>query len=674
MWGSEIESSSAEEVIKREIVPAVDYLINCFRTDDSTWRSLYLGHLLEQLHRPGVESESEFDVRHSVLNQQREGLMKLLSPLFDSNCLEIFDRRLCEMHDAVTRKVQDGVSVRVLFVGDCLWENIVGFLNVPLLEHGVTLRYEYVATRNPVERRSALRALSAGKFDLICYSPYSNEFNPTLLETLLNPNPLQSRSKLRRMSANAHDQTRSTLALLTELFDCTIFIQNTNNIRRNNGRPYSIAMNLLTRRPRTIVACEVNSLLDQTLSEMNQELSRPLVKVDELNLKKEHGELALGKLYYSSDKYHPSVMAHKLSLCYRNLILATTFLSTKKVVVIDLDDTVWKGTIAEGAVEHYMDRQQILKDLRRKGVLLAIASRNDPQNVHWTGGVLQPTDFVAAEINWETKHSSVRRIASQLNLNLKDFVFIDDRADQRALVKSAIPEIQVLDATVDSSWDMLRWWAASLPEQTETDRTRLYHERLQREQFLKVDKQEHEESALFATLNLKVHFHVATRKELPRVAELINRTNQFNTCGSRASIKQITNWAESNDHLILVAESSDRFGGMGIVSAMVLAVTAEALIVQAWVLSCRVFGYGIDAAMLNYLRKLGQRLHVDVVRGQIVETPANQPCRGVYASNGFIWQDSAWTSKTTAILPGPDWLEISMAEDNNAIARICKLQ
>jgi FkbH-like protein len=407
---------------------------------------------------------------------------------------------------------------------------------------------------------------------------------------------------------------------------------------------------------------------------MNLELPRPLVRIDETAFKRQYGELALGRYFYDSDKYHPLVIAQKISVPYRNLILANKLLSSKKIVVIDLDDTVWKGTIGEGAVEHYIERQKILQELRRKGVLLAIVSKNDPRNVHWSGGVLAASDFVAEQINWNPKPSNIRRIASELNLKLKDFVFMDDRADQRELVKSSIAEIQVLDATAESSWDMLRWWAGSLPEQTETDRTQLYLERKQRESFLKVETEAFNQNMLFEVLELKIDFHIAARKELLRVAELINRTNQFNIRGSRASLKQVTARWESSKHRILVAEARDKFGEMGIISAMVLDLAEDALEISVWVLSCRVFGYGIETAMLNVVRRLGRRLNLAVIKGQILETPNNQPCREVYAANGFARQGDIWIGDTAAVSVDPSWLQITTHEDVNLPVVATRLQ
>ena len=179
-------------------------------------------------------------------------------------------------------------------------------------------------------------------------------------------------------------------------------------------------------------------------------------------------------------------------------------------------------------------------------MLLAISSKNDPRNVHWTGAELNEDDFVAAQINWDSKVLQLRRIADELNLKLKDFLFVDDRADERAGIASMIPEIQTLDAESPNVWREPALLAGFLPEQDEIDRTLAYKQRAQRERFLEdhemlADKQRE----FFRGLKLTLTIRSAEHKDLKRVVELINRTNQFNLCGTRTTLKEMTGWHNS---------------------------------------------------------------------------------------------------------------------------------
>jgi FkbH-like protein len=666
-WEIDIQALGLDFVIQREFAPPADYLIQYLRNGDPAWQSLYLGHLLDQMRDPGKEAESSLELRRDVLDTLRLSLRDLLSTLTSDANVERFDEILKAMHQAVLHRAQSGQQIRMLLVGDCLLESLVAFMTIPLLEQGITLECSYATSRNPIDLRNSLRTLAKQPFDMVCYSPYSNVFNPVLYRTFSNPNPLQSVRTFVNLATEAHQLTLATLRILCERVDTTITVQNTANIQHENigliGGLYSLTKRTLSSRARSLAAAEVNRLLDDTLHEINQHQPRPLVKIDEVRLEREFGERALRKLFYDSPKYHPSVKAQKLSILYIELILAHQLLRPKKVLLTDLDDTLWKGTIGEGAIEHYRERQQILKDLRLKGVLLAVVSRNDPRNVHWTNGVLQSSDFVAEQINWDPKPTSIKRIAAELNLKLKDFVFIDDRADQLALVSSSIPEISVLDATDESSWRKLRWWAGLLPEQSETDRTQLYHERKQRESFLKTEVEEFDAKALFGALGLRLNVRLARPRELARAAELVNRTNQFNIGGTRTSLAQVTEWSKSPQHRILLVQAGDKFGDMGIVSVLLACLQTDSISVGAWVLSCRVFGYGIETVMLNSLRRLATRLQLATIEGRIVETSNNQPCRDVFSRNGFHERNGVWMSDAVAVTTDPEWLDVSVSED-----------
>jgi FkbH-like protein len=420
--------------------------------------------------------------------------------------------------------------------------------------------------------------------------------------------------------------------------------------------------NLATWFARKTAAREVNVLLAQEIADRNAVAAKPVVLLDETRLAARYGDLALSRKFYDSESVHPTELALRLSEIYGDIVFAVKLLLGRKVIVLDLDNTLWHGVIGEGAVENDHRRQKVLKLLRHKGILLAIASKNDPKNVHWTGATLNEKDFVAVQINWDPKPVSIKRIAEDLNLKLKDFVFIDDRPDEREMVGMSIPGILCLDATEEKTWKTLDWWAEALPEQNEGDRTQMYLERKARQSHLDEAAEKEDQQKLLASLGIRIDLYPAKQKDLARAAELINRTNQFNTCGSRVSNQQVAAWSDSSRHFILVAEASDKFGAMGIISVMVVEQVEDALLVPIWVLSCRVFGFGIESAMLRYVADLAQKLGVGLVRGMIVETPNNQPCREVYASNGFTATDSGWELTSATRPEVPAWLAVTSAD------------
>jgi FkbH-like protein len=335
---------------------------------------------------------------------------------------------------------------------------------------------------------------------------------------------------------------------------------------------------------------------------------------------------------------------------------------SKKAVVCDLDNTLWDGVIGEGPVSHFLDRQATLLALRRRGVLLSIISKNDSKNVHWSGAALQPDDFVAPRINWEPKTANMAGIRDELNLKVKDFVFIDDRRDELERMRNAFPEILALNATDPATWRFLSYWRDALPPNPESDRTKLYHERVKREHFVsglsQMSRAVEDETAAFTALQLSVSVQQVNRSGLKRAVELINRTNQFNLCGSRTSERELADGMGTR-HTIVKAEAADKFGSMGVVGIMQVERRFGRIEIPIFVLSCRAFGFGIEHALLNAVRALapGECL----IAGHYKETQFNQICGQFYSASGLRWDGSQWIGRIADLRPAPQWLAIENA-------------
>ncbi len=644
-----------------EALPLVDFLISFLRTGDQTWRDLYLGERLKQLDWPADSVEQAAARNREVLTADRDALTGLLRPH-----LSVGDTDLVyECLDSVIKLATATPShvVHALMVGDCLMLQIFGFLSASLLEDGIKFRPLFLTSKNPLELGKSIQAVADKEFDLVCFSPYSYKFNSWLARSMRFHNVLAGKRDLEATVSRAHKQTESILSQLLDTFDCSVLVHYTANLRTFQADSWiSYAKTLATKGRRQFAGAQVNGLLERFINDHNNSAARPLLTIDERVPARLHGEHKLGREIYSTLSQHPTFLALELSRTYRDVIAATKCLAGKKVVVTDLDGTLWDGAIGEGAVEHAHRRQEALKRLAHKGVLLAIASRNDPQRVHFHGAPLSENDFVASQISWDPKHLSLKRIASELNLRLEDFVFIDDLAEERGMIREALPMVHTLDANSERTWQMLDWWAAALPSQGVTDRTLLYRERKARQTYLDEEvKEEHEK--LLAGLDLRLYLRCAGPDDMARVGELMSRTNQFNTYGRRPTPRLIAEWGSLPNQRILIAEAKDKFGSMGIISAMALNARPNALEISAWMLSCRAFGYGIESAMLNYLKSIARELGYQTLIGLFVESPDNQPAHGVYASNGFTAIDEGWRFSFDVETPDPWWLKVIVDPD-----------
>jgi FkbH-like protein len=645
--------------LAREIDAFVDYLTLRFHTGDVSYRHLYVGEKLKQLYLPDATADEQHAAHAQVAAADTAALLDFFRRHLAADALAALEAELREIERVVASR--GGRTLDVLLVGDCLYLDLLAFATAPCLEDDVTIRPTFVTTKNPAAAREQVAALRGRKFDAVFYSPFSYEFAHEMTRLQDWRQVVANTRDLARLTDAALAEATKTLDLLTDLFECNCFVHNTAGVRRHDNTLRERAKNLMTRGVRKQAARRLNERLADYVARRNAASFPHLFVFDEAWHTAGEGDDALGRLFYDADLQHPAALGKHLAEPFRDVLFVQAHLLNRKLVASDLDNTLWAGVIGEGAgVSHHVDRQQALKHLQKKGVVLAVNSKNDPKNVRWDGGLLCDDDFVCRQVNWDPKVLNLQRIARQLNLKTKDFVFIDDRPDERELVRVAMPEVLSLDATDGRTWRLLDLWASLLDGQGDAaDRTQFYKQREARERFL--DEQPAQAAAdrgrLFAELGLTVDIRQARPADLKRAAELINRTNQFNTTGARTTLREITAWHDDLDWRVLVVDAADKFGAMGMVSVLVLHDTADALDIPAFVLSCRVFGYGIETALLNHVKRLAADAGRSIV-APLVRTMHNDPCATVYADNGFEGSGERWTSAGAPTAADPSWLNV----------------
>jgi FkbH-like protein len=664
-WDKFPDADAADAETRRAFVQTdlrvfVDYLSLYFDKGNTTFRDLYIGEKLKQCYDPRDSGEEGLARRRDILQKDRRAFHEYLAPLLSSAELGRVNEFLDEVQRVVTGETTR--QVRVLFVGDCLHLDVVAFLAAPLLEQGLRLESTFATSKTIPELLRSLREMEGRTFDVIFFSPFSYEFHLEYSHLRFLRSAVISGEKLDAVLEGAKADTLSVMRLLGSLFEAPIFVHNSSGVRRHDGSIRELTKNLLTKRTRSLARRGVNDCLPAQIDALNRESYPHIFLLDEAGLLRRRSENALGRHFYDVGLQHPAELGRAIASLYLDVILAQALLAKKKVVICDLDNTLWSGAIGEGAVSHYHDRQRTLKRLRNKGLLLAINSKNDPKNVRWDGAGLTLDDFVCCQINWTSKVQNIRRIAEELNLKTKDFLFIDDRADERSMVLETMPEVLALDAESEAVWRRLSLAADLLPEQDELDRTLAYKQRAEREQFLEDPAASAaEQRELFRRLEFRVSIRRAEARDLKRVAELINRTNQFNMCGSRTTLNEVRGWYEGDSHNIFVIDARDKFGSMGTVCVAVTRELAGSVEIPIFVLSCRVFGYGVETALLNHVkRSAGFPGRGIQIVGKYVATAFNEPCHDTYARHGFTPEGNAWVYNGGASIEDPDWLTVDV--------------
>lgn len=546
----------------------------------------------------------------------------------------------------------DSSTVRALFIGDCLIWDIATQVQIYAHSQNFDVEPKLIAKRNGPDLRWSVKNLKPDQFDLIFYSPFTFGFSDAYASAIAPRNLHKLPLSGRRLLKDALDDARKTLGVIAQHFEGSIYVHTVSGIRQTGYGWISAAANTATRLPRRLAAHSLNYELSGFISMLSSLLNRPLLRIDEAEPLRRHSDIDLGRVLFNAGELHPTGLAHALAIGpYARACRVAALLRRRKLVVVDLDNTLWDGVIGDGPVTQYLDRQQALLRLKSKGVVLAVSSKNDPANVRWDEVALSPGDFVALEINWGRKAANILKIATTLNLNPDSFVFLDDRADERESVADVLPGILALDPNEPETWLMIEEWATTLAGAALQDRTTLYQERMARQEFLTTTMDD-DPSQGYHRLELRLVLRRPVKKDMVRIVELINRTNQFNTTAARTSMAELS--ATDPPRNILVAEARDKFGDMGIVGALVVTMESRPVITH-FVLSCRVFGYGIEDAMVqSVLRSYAG----DTIAAPLVETPVNGPCRAVYANNGFNREGFLWISGESN--PGcvPAWLTL----------------
>jgi FkbH-like protein len=357
---------------------------------------------------------------------------------------------------------------------------------------------------------------------------------------------------------------------------------------------------------------------------------------------------------------------------------------TVKCIVLDLDNTLWGGIVGEdgphgirvgahGDGEPFFRLQCFLRELKKRGILLAVCSKNERANAlrpfqENSEMVLTLDDFVMFVANWNDKPQNIRTIRQELNIGLDSMLFLDDSPFERASVRAMLPDVIVPELPEDptewvksmSEWNLFEVASFSAED---TQRSGLY---LQEARRRTASENASSFEAFLQTLDMTIEVGRFVPKHLGRIAQLLQRSNQFNLTTRRhneaeceAMMRDINGW------IPLYGILRDRFGDHGLISIVILRPEPEpgVLTITDWLMSCRVLGRGVEQCLMNYVVTQGRELGLNTIRAAYVPTPKNEMVRDFYARFGFEKIDETPHGAT-------DWtLDISSYEDRHVLIR-----
>jgi len=334
-----------------------------------------------------------------------------------------------------------------------------------------------------------------------------------------------------------------------------------------------------------------------------------------------------------------------------------------KVIALDCDNTLWRGICGEdgaGGVAigpSHQALQRFMLDQLKSGKLLCLCSKNNEEDVFQVFQqrpemLLKPEHFAATRINWKTKSENLQSLAAELQLSLNSFILIDDSFVECAEVRARCPEVMTLPLPVEEesfAAFLENVWAFDQLKVTEEDKLRhqLYQQERER------DKLRQTSTALddfLEGLNLEIKMHAASAQQYDRVAQLTQRTNQFNFTGVQRSAAELEQLLRQENVGCHVVEVSDRFGDYGLVGAVVFNVEAQVLNVDTFLLSCRALGRNVEDTMLLKLAELAVERGCGEVHLTFNPTPKNGPAAD-FLSRVFAQQRIARNGGFVYIVP-----------------------
>jgi len=359
----------------------------------------------------------------------------------------------------------------------------------------------------------------------------------------------------------------------------------------------------------------------------------------------------------------------KIPASYENLVhisknLASVFAAsigrTKKCLVLDLDNTLWGGVVGdlgpEGVAigqgspegEAHLRLQHYILELKKRGVLLSVCSKNDEQNAKEPfqtrkDMAIKLSDISCFVANWEPKPDNIQRIAQELNIGLDSFVFLDDNPMEREMVRKILPQVGIIELSDDPA-EYVSALAASAFFETvsltkeDLERTALYLADKERQRAFsgaETAMSSNDYKKVLEDLQMELIVKPFDSDNLPRITQLINKTNQFNLTTKRYTESQVIERMNDPRALTFQARLQDRFGDNGMISVVIGTPLKQTLEIESWLMSCRVLKRGVEGSLFQEVVKKAKSLGFSRIRGKYIPSAKNAMVKSFYKELGF---------------------------------------
>ncbi len=355
----------------------------------------------------------------------------------------------------------------------------------------------------------------------------------------------------------------------------------------------------------------------------------------------------------------------------------------KKCLVLDLDNTLWGGVAGEDGISgvrldltgpgrSFYDFQREILNLYGRGILLAVNSKNNPEDAleimeNHPYMLLRAKHFSALRINWQDKAVNMAEIAEELNIGLDSLVFFDDSPLERENIRLSLPCVRVADVPEDSAK-----FAGVLRDLADFESLAITKEDICRNELIGSNKKREdirtqfkEPGAYLESLGTRISVGYANPFTFPRIVQLLHKTNQFNMTANRYQQPEIAKMADSGHFTVLSCSASDRFGELGLIGVLIAAVEKDAAMIGSYLLSCRALGRNIEYAFLYTAVTMLRRRGITRIRARYIRTGRNNANEDFYKNAGFI-EEACGEREKLYFLPenadpvSPDYIEANI--------------
>ena len=357
-------------------------------------------------------------------------------------------------------------------------------------------------------------------------------------------------------------------------------------------------------------------------------------------------------LYWNMYKYAVAVPFFPEFAFSLAKIFASLLGKNKKVLALDLDNTLWGGVVGDDGVENlalgqevpmgqaYCEFQSYLKAQKQLGVLLTVCSKNDMDNalagLNHPDGVLKPEDFTLIKANWEPKSLNIEQTAQELNLLVDSIVFVDDNPAERAIVQGTLPTVETPPMEGVENYirtlDKGGYFEVTNFSEDDLHRVEMYRQNAER---AKAQSSFADYGEYLDSLEMKAVIEDFSPMTIARITQLTNKSNQFNLTTKRYTPAEMEQTYQSSDYIRLCGRLEDRFGDNGIVSVVIGEKQGEVLDIQLWLMSCRVLKREMEYAMLDVLADKAREQGLKQLRGHYYPTAKNSMVKELYRDFGF---------------------------------------